>query len=718
MNPMRSPYRQHGVATLLVVVLIGLSLTAIVGGGIYYNRVNQEQAIALQAQTQAQAKAWAVAEVIREFLSALNSSQLQELNDLYISHPDDPIPFSLTNVNGTSAALTQLSFDSGSGYTLTARITANAAENTRASSQSTLEVVYRLTTTGNQTSTPSPDMRLIQFTGDLDISGDLKVRVSEGKTYEIVVDGNVTLGGLSTGGIDAIRSTKSIKFVGGSSSNFTEMHANCDVLVSNGVFSVANVKATRNVCLANTISSQSITANGSVEVTGGVHGDIRALANKPAGTAQCAVGATQWCTAAQGLGVKTNPEPTIGNIYSKANVELNSSVSIGNIRAENDLKISGCTPNWLSATYGGTFTDNQSCSRTATKSTQAVLLDPVPPVAVEAEKFDANALRGVANYVYTRLNNVVRVKIQGVTGIRNSDDASNPLEVRENGYYFRTANIIDPNNAGWTNRTVAGYACINNNDPKREDETSSHCIAQLGRANNISTPVPEFISASGKTPASWKFNGISHAPGIIFADGNISVDGGTYTNTFIATGNLGVTTAGGAVFAPNYAGPDGITANGYTALGVCNNSIYTFRPTELCRNTYTPSASSGIGNYALLAGSCPIGSLNNCTASEYIGGDIKVEKSVFGAVKAGNLFTGSASISIYGYISSLSQRLNGTVKNTIAGGATIDLRVPDSAKDRYDPSAGSSLPNNGGDGSNSGGGNESTTAIILWSRYL
>src|SRR5690606_13058924 len=107
-------------------------------------------------------------------------------------------------------------------------------------------------------------------------------------------------------------------------------------------------------------NSNLITANGSVEVTGGRHGDIRALANKPAGVAQCAPGAVQWCSIAPGFGVRTRPSPTIANIYSKGAVEFNSPASVGRVEAEGDLRMVGCSPTWNSATYGGSFMNNTS----------------------------------------------------------------------------------------------------------------------------------------------------------------------------------------------------------------------------------------------------------------------------------------------------------------------------------------------------------------------
>lgn len=559
---------------------------------------------------------------------------------------------------------------------------------------------------------PVPDRRVIQFRHNLSVTGDLLVLTLPGESYEITVDGDVSLRGLSAGGVDVIRSTRSISFVGGSSTNFREMHANCDVQVSNGSFTVERVRATRNACLANTINSQSIIANGSVEVTGGAHGGISALANKPAGVAQCAAGAAQHCSISPGFGVRTWPTPRIENIASKNHVEFNSSVSVGSIRAGGNLEVKGCTPQWNSATFGGNFIDNSSCSRTATRSVQPVMLDPVLPVQVEPEVFDARSLRSVANYIYRIVNGVERVEIQGVNGIRSSADPLNPPEVQQNGYYVRNANILDPSNPGWTSRTVAGYACINNNNPSRRDETAGECIAQLGRALNTTTRVPQYRNAT------WDFDGVSHAPGIVLVEGNMQIGNGTYTNTFVATGDIRVTTAGGAVFAPNYAGPDGITVEGHSALGVCNNAVYAFRPEAFCRaGGFDHRAHAGIGNYALLAGSCPPGSLNGCASNRYVGGDIRVEKSVFGATKAGNLFTTSGNAKLYGHISSLAQRDNGTTINVIGNSTTINLRVPPALRDRYDPAGG--MITGGGGGSDGTPGQATPGSVVLrWGRYL
>lgn len=712
MNVAFSTSRQRGIATILTVVLLGLSLASATLVGMSHLRSSQELSTSLHAQTMAQKRAWLAAEAFEGFLKQVIEApeDWQAFDDAARSQPG---AVQLAGLDGVALRLAGYDATLPDARRLTLHITATAAEGSRAAATTTLETVYQITPPGMTAGVaPEPDRRVIQFRHNLNVTGDLRVFTLPGESYQITVDGDVSLGGLSTGGIDVIRSTRSIRFVGGSSTNFREMHANCDVQVSNGNFTVERVRATRNACLANTINSQSIIANGSVEVTGGTHGDIRALANRPAGVAQCAAGAAQLCTINPGFGVRTSPSPRIENITSKNHVEFNSSVRAGRVRAEGNLLINGCTPEWTSATFGGTFTNNPACSRTATRSVQPVLLDPVPPVEVEPEVFDANSLRSAANYIYHIRNGVVRVRIQGVTGIRNSADALNPLEVRQNGYFLRSANILDPANPGWTGRTVAGYACINNNSPSRRDETAGECIAQLGRAFNTSTPVPQFSNGV------WSFNGLSHAPGIVLVEGNMEIGSGTYTNTFVATGNTHVTPASGAVFALNYAGPDGITVEGHTALGVCNNPVYAFRPEAFCRASgFDHRAHAGVGNYALLAGSCPPGSTNGCASNLYAGGDIRVEKAVFGATKAGNLFSSSGSASLYGYISSLAQRNNGTTINVMGASTTINLRVPPALRERYEPAGGVIT---GGAGGSAGTPGHATpgNVVLRWGRYL
>ncbi|GGJ00242.1 hypothetical protein GCM10009083_16280 [Halopseudomonas pertucinogena] len=703
---------QRGIATVLTVVLLGLSLTSATLVGVSQLRSSQEMSVSLHAQTMAQQRAWLAAEAFQGYLQEVvqSADDWQALDQALRSQSG---ALELSGLEGVELSLAEYDASQPDSVDLRLHIRATSAAGSRAAATSTLETVYRIRPPGEgEGAPPAPSREVVVFRDGLNITGSMQVLTDPGESYEITVDGEVSMGGLSTGGIDVIRSTRSIRFVGGSASDFREMHANCDVLVSNGSFTVQEVKATRNACLANTINSNLITANGSVEVAGGKHGDIRALANKPSGVAQCAPGAVQWCSMAPGFGVRTRPSPTIANIYSKGAVEFNSTASVGRVQAEGDLLMVGCSPTWNSATYGGNFTNNSSCRGVATRSTAPVPLVPVPPVEVQPEVFDANAYRSAANYIYSWVNGVVRVKVQGVEGVRDWDDPANPAEVRRNGYFYRTANIIDPGNPYWTSRTVAGYLCINNNAPSRRDETAGECLAQTGHGSHAGAALVTYRSGA------WTLDGNHHAPGVVLFDGDLVIGNGTYTNTFIATGNLTVSSAGGAVFALNYAGPHGITAEGHTALGVCNNAAYRLRPREFCRSGYNHLAHGGLGNYALMAGSCPLGNINGCSRSVYIGGDIDVQRTVFGVTRAGNLFSTAGNARLHGYISALAQRNNGSVVNQMSASTVINLRVPAVIRDRYDPSGGLVPVTGGGGGGGVGGEVTPGAAWLQWGRYL
>lgn len=708
---MNTRRQQRGIATVLTVVLLGMALSSATLVGVSQLRSSQEMSVSLHAQTMAQKRAWLAAQAFQKYLQQVLTSPADwQAFDQAIRTQGDSLQ--LSGLDGVELALAQYNDSQPDWLDLHLHIRATSAGGSRAASTTTLETVYRIRPPGQgEAGEPAPNRQVILFRDGLNITGDLRVLTAPGERYDITVDGEVNMGGLSTGGIDAIRSTRSIRFVGGSSTDIREMHANCDVLASNGNFTVNEVKATRNACLANTINSQLITANGSVEVTGGRHGDIRALANKPAGTAQCAPGAVQWCSMPPGFGVRTRPTPTIANIYSKGAVEFNSSASVGRVQAEGNLVMVGCSPSWSSATYGGSFTNNPSCSRSAARSNQPVQLTPVPPVEVEPEVFDANAYRTAANYIYSWVNGVIRVKVQDVQGIRDWDDPLNPAEVRRNGYFYRTANILDPGNPGWSGRTEPGYICINNNAPSRRDETAGECLARLGYGYSVSNELLTYRNGL------WKFEGAHHAPGVVLVDGNLEVGGGTYTNTFIATGNLDVTTSGGAVFALNYAGPNGISVNGSTALGVCSNAAYRIRPGEFCRSGYNHNAHGGLGNYAVMAGSCPLGSINGCSRSAYVGGDIDIRRAVFGVTRAGNLVTTGGQARLYGYVSALAQRNNATTGNSLAASTTINLQVPPAIRDRYDPSGGL-MPTDGGGGGGTPGESTPGSVQLQWGRYL
>ncbi|MEY4589507.1 MAG: hypothetical protein RL497_1583, partial [Pseudomonadota bacterium] len=74
-----SPKNQNGIATVLIIVLVGLGLTATSMGIIHSVRSTQQKQIAAHAITHAQAGAWTGVEVFRRYLASLTTVQLTAL---------------------------------------------------------------------------------------------------------------------------------------------------------------------------------------------------------------------------------------------------------------------------------------------------------------------------------------------------------------------------------------------------------------------------------------------------------------------------------------------------------------------------------------------------------------------------------------------------------------------------------------------------------------
>src|SRR5699024_4490322 len=120
----------------------------------------------------------------------------------------------------------------------------------------------------------------------------------------------------------------------------------------------------------------------------------------------------------------------------------------------------------------------------------------------------------------------------------------------------------------------------------------------------------------------------SLASGILFfKNSSVNIKGGNYANTIISTDDI------------EYGGYDSLVlrAPNYAKATIVCNSAYFPMPTNLCSPTSTLS-SAGIGNIALLAGSCTDdSSVAECSRS-YIGGNIKFSGSanIEGNIIAGN----------------------------------------------------------------------------------
>lgn len=199
MTHQRQPLsRSRGIATVLIMLLIGMSLTAMVLGAGHYIRSTQAQTLSTHAQTQAQMKAWTGVEIIKQYLQELQTTG--KLDTLMAMAT--PVALNLGGDGVANLMQASITGMSTSDKTVTVEITGLTAAGTRAEAQSVLQVIYGLSGTGGTTSTPSgacgakPSSSTV-FKGDVSITGGT-TSITGVKGYaDIAVEGSLTISNAS-----------------------------------------------------------------------------------------------------------------------------------------------------------------------------------------------------------------------------------------------------------------------------------------------------------------------------------------------------------------------------------------------------------------------------------------------------------------------------------------------------------------------------------------
>lgn len=668
--------RQQGIAAILILVMVGLSLTATMLGSAHYLRSSQEQHTALHAQSIAQARAWTAAEALRRYLQAV----VEEGEwDGFASSLAVPAAVSM-DLDGVEASI--MGLDSTTApVRLTARLVGKAASGSQAESTSVLEVVYAVVP-----GAAGSNDNVITFNRDLKLGGSISVEAERDKRYELNIRGNLLTEGNSITGISLIRATESIEI--GSGSAFDELHANGDIKLTGSVSGQNNLQARGNICLEGGASaSGQVKANGSVIGSGGVHfGAISSLGSSDGtGEKLCEPPPLAVDDSDKPYGVDLRGNASADSVKSKASVRVDSG-SIRELLSEGDL----VDTNWGGSVHGqisGQLLPNHD-NPELPASVQVVPglivpISPVPPVSLNTIEFNAHDLREDANYAFwVDASGYRMVTVRDVNSVEDGDYYL--------GNYESGPHHLD--------RLCTGLA------PGASPQNPI-CSAPL---KEQSIPVCKgqsewdscFTYDAGDRE--WAVNGLSMAQGIVWFEGDLLLESGDYYATFIATGDI--TTSGShKTTAPNYAGYAKDDALQY---GMCTDLVFPgYFPAQLCQgDSYDYSAAGGLGNYALMAGSCDPAYPNAC---RYQGGNITSGASsiIRGAIKAGNEFRSGGSSTIHGYITALA--LGDEQDNSSMGGSTsiILTNLPEG----YDPSGG---------GSGSGESAVNASAIIYWSRYL
>lgn len=197
-RPRPSRQRQRGVATLLIVLMVGLAVSAAVATSVYALRGTQSSELTTHAATTAQANAWRGVEALRQYLLQVDQATWPG----WVGTANQAVT-GLDSLGVKAASLTQVQSTGTNQYQVTANVTGEAGSGS-AYTTSTVQVVYRVTPGNTVPGTPPiihslPTAPMV-FNGDLNISGGKSGVVDPNAVYDykdIAVAGNLTIGGAS-----------------------------------------------------------------------------------------------------------------------------------------------------------------------------------------------------------------------------------------------------------------------------------------------------------------------------------------------------------------------------------------------------------------------------------------------------------------------------------------------------------------------------------------
>jgi hypothetical protein len=671
--PKKSPQAQRGIATIIVVLMVGFTLLVATMGLFSLVRSTQDQAAANHASIQSQPKVWNATELVRQFIFTLNTNGT--LIAQIFNASTTAVPITQTGTTGLTMSVVGCQNTDGSGnctntsdsYYATVNITALTDPGTKAASTSTVEVIYLVTEAINSGGGPPV------ATDDVIVFND-----------NVTLDSNITL-------INNTGYPYNINITG-------DLYAKSNIIG----FDVINVEG--NVTLeSNPEDIKRINANGNIKVDANLNKDTSGcqpnLSGYTIGDDELVEVPTRACSTA---------------MYSRGNICLTSNAYTNNIAKANGFVYSDTSGDGQftdvvaigSSDWGGSqicgsnskAVDISDNSKSITlpngenydKSGSTTIIrddaiTPVPLVDIDVGLFNAFDHEGNANYVIKRVSGKTKVTVTDINTILDGE------------YFLRSGKLCTQDN---------NSTCINGGNFKLCGNNTSDCF-------------------SGSSTFTVKDTGTSTngmiKQGVIWVDGNLKLEGdGLYYNTFMATGNITVD-GNHTVYAVNYAGYDGngltydddiLGLEGNNVRGICPNSgggsrapvSTTYYPTNFCDNPdptdFNDAFGGGIGNFTLTAGSIDPGD------SSYDGGDITITSNVsqYGSLIAGNRVYADSNINIHGTLSGESNRSSGT--HTLS--SNINIYTEPVAT--YTP--GNTI--NPGVASNG----LVTDVAVLWSRYL
>ncbi|MBB5190891.1 hypothetical protein HNQ50_001614 [Silvimonas terrae] len=718
-------HRQRGIAAILLVILVGLSLTVTVLGTMHYVRAEQDSALTTHAVTTAQMKAWDGVEAFRQYLNTLGQTQAASLPT---TAPGNVISISggsvATGITGAITAVATGASTCGSGTQVTASFTGNNATTSDIKAAATVEAVYCVTTASGSGSTPpgSAGGGMV-IHGNLTTSGNIKF--AGDSSANITVIGNLT----DTGTLDGINNLYTTGSVNLSSTGSVQnILAQGDVTINNSA-TFQTIGSQGNVTITNSATITTINANGSVTFTNSAAvGTVNALAGATAN------GRPSTTTPGSG-GVTTAGAQTIANVNTNGNLNLYNA-TVKNLAAAGNLVYQDNYSAVQNGTVGTGFAPAGNNGTTHNSHvtlvpnfmpTYAANTVPVPSVSVPSSPtIDAWANRSQANYAFdVDSANNIRVNISNVNGIPSSSGAPAATSVTGTSIPAGAWYVLGD---GQSNRDMLCPTSTYN---------AASCTIRVcysgSMYNSCFTSQPT-VSAGVPT---WSLADVATAgealpPGLVWFNGNVNLGLGTWLNTVMATGNI-TTSANNITYAPNYVGFGNVTNPNSNAkigtAGICVNNPFNasadmltkypsqnLYPTNLCPtpvvSTCVPNASNNycgyqgaanpLANIALYAGGYIPGS------TTFSGGTVTLGAStqIFGNVISADTVSFGGNTYVAGYVNAFQQ--SQTNSSSFTATTTIDLT-------NYPPTFNPCVSQAGC--STGGGSTGVTTTQVVWTRY-
>lgn len=717
--------RQKGVATILIVLLVGASVIAIAAGLFHSTRSAQEKQVATHAQTHAQNSLWFGLEAFRRYLGTLDAEGLDALNNTA------QLDISVDSHYGTIEAQNITVTTVGSLTQITANI---LAKHTHAKAATGMQVTFSID--------PSACTNCVQLSAALNFQDDLRGTndINFDMPVTINVDGDIDFSSIDVTPLNALNATGSVTLNTASTAAINTIHANGDVDISNTT--VTSIQSKGDVTINSDAAVDTIRADGDINLlaesdTMSVRSRADIVVGHASGnhTLLNAGGTVELQTGTDGYDGIVNTLTSVGNVTIAS-----GGAQVNTLQSEGDLGCPGAGwTGYSDVAINGTLSAN--CTEIAADllaqdplaannpiqipgGVSIGVMIPVSPFALPPQPVDVWELIDDANYIFEPVGAQVRVTVNNI-----------------NGSVTGTQYILGKSASNGTSLYDVLCEAVDGNQ---------RCVCPTPGCTLVDKHVCLGYAPNegciGYNSGTFTLAGTGIAPGIWFIDGNVEVSNGFNNATMLVSGNIHSSNhyRGSAV---NYGGePPNYDIGDRTETVKANRtspydeiclaigtglqeasshmiSAYTSRfvnryPTNLCdksTSTYFPIAT---GNIALAAGGTkPVSKGGDGTT--YSGGDISIgaNTQVYGITLAGGYFESRDNAAYFGYIVAAAlagERADGVEKNLLSGNTRVIL---DTETELYKPDEIPKMGETPPCVSGCSGASE-VGPKLLWSKYL